>query len=180
MLWNNWKMDNYISRILEDRFATREFKGKARNVMDLALEGYRGTEHKASPQMDRQFKKNAICQVKTFMFAGHDTVSGTLAYAFHLLSKSPDKMAKIREEHDRVFGPNPDDAEELIRSKPVLLNKLEYTLAVMKETLRLYPPASTMREGHKGYAKFGKSRIFSANALQSLCPRLEDWKVLAH
>ena len=156
-------MDRYISHILEERFTTRDTKSKAKNVMDLALEGYHGKERTSAPQMDQRFKKNAISQVKTFLFAGHDTVSGTLAYVFHLLSESPDKMVKVQQEHDRVFGSNPDDAAALIRSKPVLLNKLEYTLAVIKETLRLYPPASTMREGNKGQVCFTKSRIYFSN-----------------
>jgi len=35
----------------------------------------------------------------------------------------------------------------VIRANPLILNKLTYTLAVIKETLRLFPPASTVRIG---------------------------------
>ncbi|KAL2807725.1 cytochrome P450 [Aspergillus granulosus] len=150
MWWNNRKMDAYISEILEQRLSTREAREKAKNVMDLAFEAYlseRGEDRLSTTKMDAQFKKDAICQVKTFMFAGHDTVSGTLCYAWYLLNKNPEKMAKIRAEHESIFGADVDEAIEIIQSRPNILNKLEYTLAVLKETLRLFPPASTVREG---------------------------------
>lgn len=152
MWWNNRKMDSYISTVLEERFSTRESRSKAKNVVDLALEAYlseQGTRSKAAVTMDPQFKKDAICQVKTFMFAGHDTVSGTLCYAYYLLNKNPEKLAKIRAEHDDIFGVDLETAAEMIEARPNILSKLEYTLAVLKETLRLFPPASTVREGNK-------------------------------
>ena len=152
MWWNNRKMDSYISEVLEERFSTRESRSKAKNVMDLALEAYlkeQGTSSKHVAAMDQQFKKDAICQVKTFMFAGHDTVSGTLCYACYLLNKNPEKLAKIRAEHDSIFGTDPEKATEMIKAQSNILNKLEYTLAVLKETLRLFPPASTVREGNQ-------------------------------
>ena len=157
MWWNTRKMDNYLSKILDERFATRDDRVKQKHVIDLALETYLAGQQQASEKgtsevpkvegLDSTFKKHAICHVKTFLFAGHDTVSGTICYAYHCLSKDPERMAKIRNEHDEVFGSNPDDAESLIRSRPNLLNKLDYTLAVIKEVLRLYPPASTVRAG---------------------------------
>lgn len=152
-------MDTYLSKILDERFATRDNRVKQKHVIDLALETYlagqqQQTNGKGAPEkgskiagLDSTFKKHAICHVKTFLFAGHDTVSGTICYAYHCLSKDPERMAKIRREHDEIFGSNPDDAEALIRSRPNLLNKLDYTLAVIKEVLRLYPPASTVRAG---------------------------------
>ncbi|ROT41099.1 cytochrome P450 monooxygenase-like protein [Sodiomyces alkalinus F11] len=156
MMWrNNRKMDAYISDILEKRFAEqRADRTKGRNVMDLALDAYgkgKGQSEEALPSvpLDPGFKRDAICQAKTFMFAGHDTISGTLCYAYYLLHKNPDKMAKLRAEHDEVLGTDEAEAGKLITAQPNILNKLEYTLCVLKETLRLYPPASTLREGNK-------------------------------
>lgn len=107
MWWNNHEMDSYISRILEERFSTRHSRDSSKNVVDLALEAHLN-EHrpstKSAVELDPQFKKDATCQVKTLMFAGHDTVSGTICYAYHLLNKNPDKLAKIRAEHDDIFG----------------------------------------------------------------------------
>jgi cytochrome P450 len=173
MWWNNRKMDAYISDILDKRVSTRGQRGKAKNVMDLAFEAYlneHGAEESAGvTRMDAQFKKDAICQVKTFMFAGHDTVSGTLCYAWYLLNKNPEKMAQIRAEHDAIFGKDIDAAVDIIQDRPNVLNKLEYTLAVLKETLRLFPPASTVREG-SARSYFPIPRSINSNTNSEQCP----------
>ena len=54
-------------------------------------------------------------------------------------------LTRIRQEHDEVFGPDPSTVGKQIREDPFLLNKLDFTLAVTKEVLRLQPPASTVR-----------------------------------
>ena len=56
---------------------------------------------------------------------------------------------KICEEHERVLGPI-DGTAEAIKNDPHLLNSLEYTLCVIKETLRLFPAASAPRKGEPG------------------------------
>ncbi|KAI7514123.1 hypothetical protein KC331_g22556, partial [Hortaea werneckii] len=101
--------------------------------------------------LDKEFKQAAINNMKTFIFAGHDTTSSTIVYAFYYLSKDPEALAKIRKEHDDVFGTDPEAAAEQLKQDPRLLNKLEYTLAVTREVLRLQPPASTVRVGQKGF-----------------------------
>jgi len=56
----------------------------------------------------------------------------------------------VRQEHDEVFGTDLALAPALIKSNPHSLNKLPYTLAVIKEVLRLFPPASSVRVGEEG------------------------------
>jgi cytochrome P450 len=97
-------------------------------------------------KVDAEFKEIAAAQLRLFLFAGHDTTSSTLVYCYHLLATHPDCMAQIRTEHNEVFGPNTDIYQTLVQ-KPQLLNKLPYTLAVIKEALRLFPPASGFRAG---------------------------------
>lgn len=154
--YNTWKMNRYLSNLLDERFATRQSKGKSKHVVDLAFEAYlkevKGTTGEASitTKLDPEFKQAAISNMKTFIFAGHDTTSSTLCYAFYYLSKNPSMLARIREEHDQVFGSNLDDVGERLRKDPHLLNRLDYTLAVTKEVLRIQPPASTIRSGIPG------------------------------
>jgi cytochrome P450 len=88
-------------------------------------------------------------QIKTFLFAGYDTTSTTLAWLFYELSRTPHALQAIRSELDTVLGPNADP--EAIRAclygaeGPDMLWRMPYTTAVIKETLRLYPPSGTQR-----------------------------------
>ena len=82
---------------------------------------------------------------------GHDTTSSTLAYVFHLLSTHPDVTAKLCAEHDSVFGIDLTQTADLINNNPYILNKLPYTVAVIKETLRLFPAASSLRQGQPSF-----------------------------
>ena len=149
--WKNTRrMNRYISRAIEDRFASRTKSTKrSKPVIDLALDTF-NEEEKANTQintLDPHFKSFAIDQVKIFMFAGHDTTSSTICYAYYLLSTHPSCLSTLISEHDSVFGNDTAHTSDLISKSPHLLNKLSYTLAVIKETLRLFPPASTVRTG---------------------------------
>ncbi|KAG7374640.1 cytochrome P450 [Nitzschia inconspicua] len=96
-------------------------------------------------------KINVIEQLKTFYFAGNDTTATTIAWASWLLSQHPEVMTKLRKELDQknIFkGFKNDNAiEGLAKNGPTYdqLNDCPYLDAVIKETLRLYPPASTGR-----------------------------------
>lgn len=158
-LWiNRRKMDRYIGEVLENRLAAYDPSvsktSKNKHVIDLALETYIAEEQQQLSQsgkkprkMDPLFKTYAIDQIKTFIFAGHDTTSSTIAYMLHMLSKHPDVLDTVCKEHDEVFGSDVNKAAEAINADPHLLNKLEYSLAIIKEILRLFPPASTIRKG---------------------------------
>lgn len=69
---------------------------------------------------------------------------------YHLISQHPDILARTRQELNSVFGTDPSAAAKLPREKSALLNQCLYTLAVIKETLWLLPPAATMRQGRSG------------------------------
>lgn len=127
--------------------------GHAKSVATLALQAYIGEtkDNKIleSAKLDRRFAEHTTFQMRLFLFAGNDTTSSTICYVYHCLSKHPEVMVRLRQEHDAVFGGDSTMVALLIREQPSILNKLEYTLAVIKETLRLYPPAGTTRAGRK-------------------------------
>lgn len=100
--------------------------------------------------MDAEFRRFAIDNLLILLFAGHDTTASTLCYCYHLLSKHPKELAKARKELDEVFGAGVS-ANQQLKNDPYSINKCEYTLAVIKEILRLWPPASGVRIGQKGY-----------------------------
>lgn len=71
-------------------------------------------------------------QVKTFLAAGHESSALALTWAFLLLASHPDADARLAAELKSILGGRPPAPEDLPR--------LPYTQAVIKETLRLYPP----------------------------------------
>ena len=128
-------------------------KKRSKTVIDLALDSYLSEQaQNGSPvSMDRTFQDFAISQMRTFVFAGHDSTGSTIGYTFHMLSTYPSARRLLIAEHDQVLGPEYQKAASRITENPHLLNQLPYTMAVVKETLRLYPPASSIRSGEPGY-----------------------------
>jgi hypothetical protein len=130
-------------------------KGRgARSVFTLAIDSYMA-ENKHSDLMqetklEEHFAGYATYQIRLFLFAGNDTTSSTIVYVYHLLSQHPEALKRMRKEHDQVFGADMDKAADMLIQHPALLNQCKYTMAVIKEVLRLYPPAATMRAGRPG------------------------------
>jgi cytochrome P450 len=75
-------------------------------------------------------------EVMTIFLAGHETTAVALSWAFYLLSQNPEAAAKLYAEQDSVLGGAAPTLADLAR--------LPYNEMVIKETLRLYPPASGM------------------------------------
>jgi cytochrome P450 len=69
----------------------------------------------------------------TTFFAGHETTARTLTYTWYALSSNPQVAEKLHNELDTVLGDRAPVLEDL--------HHLPYTLRVIKEVLRLYPPA---------------------------------------
>jgi cytochrome P450 len=72
-------------------------------------------------------------QVLIFLLAGHDTTAIALTFALHLLGHHPDAQARVRAEVADVAGDRTPGAADVER--------LTYTTMVLKEAMRLYPPA---------------------------------------
>lgn len=161
MYWyNTRRMNRYIGNLLDERFEIRKARPaekiqRSKPIVDLALDTYLENHATSSNnedgKMDPIFKRFATTQIKTFMFAGHDTTSSTIAYMYHLLSKNPHALDAVRQEYDAVFGSDVSLTAEIITETPHVLQKLPYSHAIIKETLRLYPPGPTVRAGIPGY-----------------------------
>jgi cytochrome P450 len=98
------------------------------------------------PRLDPEFRAFAIRQIRLFLFAGHDSTSSTICYALHLLSTNPATLSSLRAEQDEILGPSVSTPSTLTQ-QPHLVNSLPYTTAVIKEAMRLFPPASASRRG---------------------------------
>jgi cytochrome P450 len=72
--------------------------------------------------------------VISFLLAGRDTVASGLTSFFWILSQHPEVVSAIREEIEKVTGPN----QELPNFQEML--QMHYLNAAIYESLRLYPP----------------------------------------
>ncbi|KAH8811289.1 cytochrome P450 [Xylogone sp. PMI_703] len=149
----DWASNLAITKILNKKY--EELKNnptkasESHAIFDLAMAKHMKRGGKIS-EATRDFLELLRDNVKTFIFAGHDTTSSTLSYAFFELSRNPEVLQKLRTEHDTVLGTDPRDAAHRLTENPRLANDLVYTTAVVKETLRLYLPASSVREAPPG------------------------------
>ncbi len=78
---------------------------------------------------DRQVRDEAM----TLFLAGHETTALALSWTWYFLGQHPDVAAKLACELDEVLAgrtPTPED-----------LPRLRYTDMVLKESMRIYPPA---------------------------------------
>ena len=117
-----------LDRLLEDEIARRRrSRERGEDVLSLLLDA-RDEDGAAMP--DELLRD----QLKTLLFAGHDTTTATVAFLFYELARSPATLARLLEEQDRVLGDRLPEAADISSGLSVL------DMAV-DETLRLYPPA---------------------------------------
>ncbi|GJP97931.1 cytochrome P450 [Aspergillus niger] len=138
------RIDHLISEHIKTKFAELKSKStekRSRSVLSLSLQDI--------DQLNTRVIQETCHQLKSFLFAGHDTTSIILQWSFYVLSRTPRVLNKLRRELDDLFGPDPSPAavqEKLLApGGDDLLKRMSYTSAVIKEILRLYPPSGSAR-----------------------------------
>lgn len=149
---NEWKMNRYLMDVMNQRFVDRgdqvPTSKRSKPIIDLAMDVYKEEGGQQDIKtLNATFKKEALKHIKIFMFAGHDTTSSTLCWVGYVLTKYPDISQRFRQECDEVFGPDPSGTAQKIKDDPRILNRLPYATAIIKEALRLWPAASSVRKG---------------------------------
>lgn len=151
-------MNQYLDQEIDKRFeelassrgdSTKDSRSQSRSIIALAMDKYLNDVEGKEEVSKAAFKQLAKPQLRLFLYAGHDTTSSTLLYSYLLLSRHPTVLSKVRAEHDQVLGPDfsLSNITQSITADPTLLNHLPYTLAVIKEVLRIFTPAGSMRAG---------------------------------
>lgn len=75
-------------------------------------------------------------EVLTMLLAGHETTANALAWTFYCVSKHPDVARRLEAELDEVLDGSAPTMEQV--------RELPYTTQVLKESIRLFPPAWTV------------------------------------
>jgi cytochrome P450 len=122
------RLDRALDQIIADRRAAT-----GQSDLIAMLMAARDPENPADPGMsDRQIREEAM----GIFIAGHETVSGAMSWTWHLLARTPAVEARLHEELDRVLGGRAPAADDV--------PKLEYTRAIVAESMRVCPPAWVM------------------------------------
>jgi cytochrome P450 len=117
------RMDHTVYSIIAQHRANKTDSGDLLSMLIAAR------DEDGSRMSDKQLRD----EVLTFLIAGHETTALTLTWTWHLLAQYPDVENKLRQELDRVLcGRAPEFSD---------LRALTYTERVIKESMRLYPPA---------------------------------------
>ncbi|KAF2259173.1 cytochrome P450 52A12 [Lojkania enalia] len=145
---SSYQADAAIKRCIKQKFAEIKHAQKTatkttrdRSVLALALQD--------TDVLTPDTLQLIADQMKTFLFAGHDTTSILLQRLFYALSIHPKCLAAIRTEHEAIFG-NKDPREVLLAKPDETINAMTYTSACIKEALRLWPPAGSARRALPG------------------------------
>ncbi len=116
-------LDEIIYRFIHEWRVEKVDRGDLLSMLLLAV------DDDGTGMTDVQARDEAI----TLFLAGHETTSNVLNWTWTLLAQNPDAEAKLHAELDAVLdGKTPTLAD---------LDKLPYTEMVVKEAMRLYPPA---------------------------------------
>ncbi|XP_058193593.1 cytochrome P450 CYP749A22-like isoform X2 [Rhododendron vialii] len=96
-----------------------------------------------------------VDECNTFYLAGQETTNAFLAWCLLLLAIHTDWQEKARKEVFELFGQQNPNAEGIARLKIMSM--------ILNETLRLYPPVTSMFKRLEGEVRLGKM-IIPANA----------------
>ncbi|GJC77711.1 putative sterigmatocystin biosynthesis P450 monooxygenase stcS [Colletotrichum liriopes] len=155
--WNGGRvLDNHIKQQIDARFRTllqnrahnRDKAERFQSVLDCALESWLAQPQNAGrTELDADYLGIMTRNMRMFFFAGYDSTASAAVYCLHNICSRPEVLARVRAEHDDVFGTDFRSTPAKIVENPALLNALPYTTACIKESLRMFPPAGGIRQG---------------------------------
>src|SRR5882724_8195345 len=123
-------MNEMVDEIVAERRRAAEAAADKKDMLGAMMTG---VDRASGAQLD---DVNIRYQINTFLIAGHETTSGLLSYTLYALLKHPDMLKKAYEEVDRVLGGD-------VNARPTYqqVTQLTYITQILKEALRLWPPA---------------------------------------
>lgn len=129
-------------RLLDEVFYSiiRERRASPADSNDLlgTLLGMRHSDGR--PMSDSELRD----EMMTLLLAGHETTAVALSWTWYLLAQNPETESRLHKELSEVLGGRKPDLSDIPR--------LRYADAVIRESMRLYPPAWGI--GRKALAEF--------------------------
>ena len=118
------KLDAMLQLLIKARRASTENRDDLLSILLAAVDEESGVR-----MSDQQLRD----EMTILFLAGHDTTASALTWTWYLLSRHPEIELKLSNELDRVLQGRSPCVEDL--------PKLGYTEMVIREAMRLYPPA---------------------------------------
>lgn len=128
---------------MKARERDHEEPDKLRTIVALSLQGV--------DTLTPEVLEETCDQLKTFFFAGHDSTSAILDWTIYELFRTPRVLKGVRDELDSIFGENGARDPAIVCAKLLapggveLIHRMKYISAVLKEVMRLHPPAGSIR-----------------------------------
>ena len=123
------RLDRVIHRVIAERRANDDGGG---DLVSMLLAARDPENPNAAGMSDEQIRDEAM----TIFLAGHETTANALAWTWHLLGSAPEVEVRLHAEIAQVLGDRTPTVEDV--------PKLEWTRAIVAESMRLFPPAWTM------------------------------------
>lgn len=123
-------MRNFSRGVIEKSM----IEGDGKDVMSVLL--------RANASEDPKGKLSdieTVDQIATLLFAGHETTTMTLAWCLYEIARNPQCQERIREEIATIRAKK---GGEMLSTTD--LDSMTYTLAILKEALRLHPVVQTI------------------------------------
>ncbi|KAI2469801.1 cytochrome P450 [Annulohypoxylon bovei var. microspora] len=142
------RIDLLIKDVIRQKYAELKEEAEGNRSRSILALSFQDTE-----ALTPQLLSSTSDQIRSFLFAGHDTNTSALQWAFYELSRTPRALKAVREELDEILGPESDPrtiCATLAEKGEHLLPRMRYINAVIKETLRLHSPAGTVRMTEPG------------------------------
>ncbi len=117
------RLDDLLERVIRARRSNGQDSG---DILSMLL---RVQDEDGTRLSERQLRD----EMMTLFFTGHETTALALAWTWHLLSQHPEVQERVYEEVRDTLGERAPTLEDIPR--------LRLVDAVIKESLRLYPPA---------------------------------------
>ncbi len=121
------ELDRVVREIISER---RRDPGEKPTLLNMFIDA---RDDDGEGMSDTQLRD----EVLTMLLAGHETTANALAWTFYCVSMNPDVARRLEAELDRVLVDGGAPTMEQVR-------ELTYTTQVLKEAMRLYPPAWTV------------------------------------
>ena len=118
------RLDRTVYGLIEERRRSGVDRGDFLSMLLLAQD-----EDDGSVMTDKQVRDEAM----NIFLAGHETTANALSWTFYLLAQHPAARERLEREVDAALGGRTPSLADLPR--------LPYALQVLKESMRLYPPA---------------------------------------